>query len=256
MSVCVVVPVRDQLAQTKKLAACLAAQTQPPARVICLDDGSASATRSWVAKQPGWEREDVDGMTIYQAWSYGYWRAERGGADDVLVVNNDVVLPPHALEWLSAALSQDELRAATYPDFAAPWSEKPAKLPRRALEVALTHGVWGSGGLTGFCFMLRASRVSWRPLVQDQTYQWWFGDNAIAESIERAKLQQAKVLGLPVRHEHEATASGYDLRVVKERDAQLWASRRQTRAFRVGARGTRNVSRRDWRATRPPRPGA
>lgn len=252
MTVAVIVPVRDQLDHTKNLAACLAQQTTPPARVIVLDDGSRRQTKLWLRQQKGWEREDTDGLTIYEAWNRGFWLAGRGlPCEHVLIVNNDVLLPPHALAWMSRCLDEDELRCAAYPDFAAPWSAEPKPLPGKPLAVHLTKGVWGSNGMLGFCFMLHRERVTWRPLVQDLAYGWWFGDNCLAESIEVAGLQQAKVLGLPIRHVQEATARDYDLVTVKERDAQLWAGRRNIRSPHRVNRGSRQVARRDWRATRP-----
>ena len=130
MSVAVVVPVRDQLDQTKALAACLVAQTVPPVRVICLDDGSRRETKQWLRKAPGWEAEDTDGLTIYEAWNRGFWLAGRGNpCEHVLIVNNDVLLPPHALAAMSAALRADASRVAAYPDWRAKWSQTRRQVP-------------------------------------------------------------------------------------------------------------------------------
>lgn len=258
----VVAPMLDEPEHTAALLDSLGRQTLRPTTVRLLDNGSTDATLRAVEKATAAHLvvivEAGPGLTIYELWNRGFWQAQQsaaGGGFHCLIVNTDVMLPPHALEQMSEALLADELRGASYPDFDAPWAENPWTQPDGStLGVQQTRGVWGSGGMLGFCFMLAGHRISWRPLVQDLAYEWWFGDNAIAESIELAGLSQVKVKGLPVKHAHEGTAYAFDLAKQKERDAQLWAARRRyPLRINQGARQVQRGSvRRDWRrATRP-----
>jgi glycosyltransferase involved in cell wall biosynthesis len=268
----VVVPVRDGLAYLKDLYASLAGQTgrsfqgaaMPDGfeRLHILDNGSGAATRRWLEATAGRDQrvlvEDAAGMTIYECWNRGFWQAKREagrGRFHVAVLNSDVRLPAHALAQLSAALIARTDRGAAYPDFAAPWIDGPAEVAADPPCVE-TRGVWGSGGMLGFGFMLAGERIGWRPLVQDCTYQWWYGDNHLARSIELAGLKQVKVVGLPIWHAMEGTARDYDLSAEKAADAEHWRYVNRAPAPRVRrasmgdttrppARGTRVVRR--WR---------
>jgi hypothetical protein len=263
----VVVPVRDGLPYLKNLVASLEGQTgrayqgapMPDGweRLHILDNGSGLATRRWLARlaerDPRVLVEDTAGMTIYECWNRGFWAAKRDagrGRFHVAVLNSDVKLPPHALAQLSAALLARQDRGAAYPDFDAKWSETAAQVASDPPCVE-TRGVWGTGGMLGFGFMLAGERVTWRPLIQDCTYQWWYGDNHLARSIELAGLKQVKVVGLPIWHAMEGTAREYDLSAEKLADAAHWhqVTRRERQgpnvAARPPARGTRVVRR--WR---------
>jgi hypothetical protein len=256
-----VVPIKDQLQHTKALDACLAQQTIQP-RITWLNDGSDGETIDWLEVHAGGvgrgHYEDTEGLTIYEAWNLGFWLAKRaamGNPFHVLVVNNDVLLPDWAVEVMSQALLADETRGAAYPDWRAPQIlDEPPIDALRGSDPAVreTHGVWGSDGMLGYCFMLAGHRIPWRPLVQDLAYQWWFGDNALAESLAFAGLKQVKVLGLPIQHAHEGTAHAFDLDAAKERDAKLWATRRRLEQVDRLNRGARSAGRRDWRQQRPP----
>lgn len=263
----VVVPVLDQPEHTLALLDCLAAQTITPVRVWIMDNGSTEESRAavfeaMVAREFVAHAEDCAGLTIYECWNRGFWHAKRvaaGAPFHCLVVNNDVLLPEWALEVMAQALLAEDDRAASYPDWRAahPLSAPPVDGLRGADPVVVeTHGVWGSDGMLGYCFLLAGHRIPWRPLIQDLAYQWWYGDNALADSIQDAKLKQVKVLGLPIKHAHEGTASAFDLGAEKERDARLWTSRRQLDQVDRINRGARSAQRRDWRTARPTRPGA
>jgi hypothetical protein len=267
----VVVPVKDQLAVTRKFYDCLCSQDSRvgAAGVLAdgfqdlyvMNDGSKAQTTNWLHRLQMHDvrvhAEDTEGMTIYEAWNRGFWLARqqaRGAPFHVLVTNNDVLLPPHALAQMSAALLADDERGAAYPDFDAP-HDFAARRVEPDPAVVETRGVWGTGGMLGFCFMLAGHRVNWRPLVQDLTYQWWYGDNHLARSIEMAGLKQVRVVGLPIVHLHEATARHFNLAQEKKDDKEHWDAVVQMTArmrMRPPARGSRVVHSRQWRQ-RPPR---
>lgn len=264
----VVVPVLDQPEHTLALLACLARQTAIPARVWIMDNGSNEESRQ--AVEDGCPHElvalvdDCKGMTIYECWNRGFWKAQRVAYGDpfhVLVTNNDVLLPEWAAEVMSQALLADETRGVSYPDWKATHAlAAPPVAPLRGSDpvVAETQGVWGSDGMLGYCFMLAGHRIPWRPLIQDLAYEWWYGDNALADSLAHAGLKQVKCLGMPIVHAHEGTAHAFDLGAKKERDARLWATRRrldQVDRLNRGNRVVQHGARRDWRARPPTRPG-
>lgn len=252
----VVVPVRDELEHTRAFVECMRAQTHEHDLII-LDNGSVEIlTKRYLARLAE-QREvrvvDASGMTIYETWNDGFRRASLAAGVakhwHVLVSNNDVLLPPHALAQLSAALAADESRWVAYPDYGAvltPTSLTTQRLVDADPAVGITHGVWGSNGMSGSCFMLAGDRIPWRPLIQDLAYQWWYGDNHLARAIEQAGGQQTRVLGLPMWHAQSATARHHpELDEVTRRDYEHWMATARLPA----ARGARS-SRRDWRGQR------
>jgi len=261
----VIVPMRDQLPVTRKLLACLAEQTRQPEQIVILDNGStgktAAALERIAAADARVEVEDCQGMTIYEAWNRGFllarreWETQPASEFHVLVTNNDVTFPAWALAAMGAALDAASDRAAAYPDFQSRSAWKGRSVdPSPACEE--TRGVWGSGGMLGFCFMLAGHRIGWRPLVQDLTYRWWYGDNHLARSIELAGLKQVKVTGLPILHQHEATAKHYDLAEAKRLDREHWEVVTGQRPLRQRppTRGARVVPR-QWSRRPPTVPG-
>lgn len=229
----VVVPVKNQWRHTAALLDCLALQ---PARVLVIDNGSTDQTpmmlRSyqrhgeWQGRL-NWTRQP--GRTVYQMWNHGFEWAQRqrrspaGAAWQVLITNNDVTLPPNALSALRTALTTHLDAWVAYPDYDAPLHVHTAQHAHRE-----TKGVLSDGGMFGACFMLAGHRIPWRPLVTDLTYEWWYGDNHLAEEIEQHGGKQIRVEGLPVEHVNEATASLLDPSILygmKYRDRHRWITR-------------------------------
>lgn len=235
----VVVPVKDEWELTRRFL--LSLDAQDVERVFILDNGSTDITRtairSWQRQDYRWigaklTRKSMPGASIYQMWNAGFAVAATGSPlreRYVLMANNDVELPRGALAALRAPLRDLPYAWASYPDYHAEWREEAA----RDAEYRPTKGVLGDGGLFGACFMLAAHRIPWRPLVTDLTYEWWYGDNHLAEEIEQHGGQQIRVVGLPVKHVNEGTASKLDpaeLYGMKYRDKHRWTTRYERNA--------------------------
>lgn len=224
----VVVPVRDEIDVTRDFLAAISGEAFD--RLVVLDNESAAPTqrllraaalvdpRVTVMRRPG---------GIYELWNAGFDEAlGRLDAANVLVTNNDVSLPPGGVAMLAGALRSREDLWVVYPDYDWPWARGPLV---RGLR--FTEGVLGDGGMFGACFMLAAERIPWTPLVSDPAYEWWFGDNHLAREIKERGGRQARLSGLPVRHENEATARHHpELGSMKMRDRRRWIESQRRRA--------------------------
>lgn len=222
----VVVPVRDAIEHTRAFLGCM--REQAVDSILVLDNGSKRPTRELIAAHGDRfvERVDARGLGIYEMWNLGFGLASAGGAANVLMSNNDVLLPDGGVEALSTALRAVDGVWATYPDYDWPWAR--GYVPR---GIRYTEGVLGDGGLFGACFMLRGEAIPWEPLVSDPAYEWWFGDNHLARQIREEGGRQARVVGLPVAHVNEGTARHHrELAGMKQRDRSRWIESERRRA--------------------------
>ena len=108
----------------------------------------------------------------------------------IAVLNDDIAIKPGALRFMADVLDDYPDIGVVYPDVNADW-DSPIY---RGLE--RTTGTWGAGGMTGFCFMFRATLG----IPFDEAYQWWYGDDAFEEAVRDAGLSVARVTGVPIRH--------------------------------------------------------
>lgn len=221
MGVTVIVPVLDEPKLTQRFLDCMVEQEFDA--LVVLDNGSAQPTRRVLSaarkRDPRVSTERLPALSIYALWNRGYHDAVAAGASSVLVCNNDVVLPPGAVAILEEQLRGRDDLWATYPDYDWPWSQ--GVKPR---GVRYGTGVMREGGLYGPAFLLAADRIPWTPLVTDDAYEWWYGDNHLARQIEEEGGRHARVTGLPVIHDNEGTARHFpDLEAAKHRDRRRWA---------------------------------
>lgn len=155
MSVAIVIPVLNQLAYTQGCLRCLAPDLAAGVRVIVVDNGSTDGTPQWLAG-PG----ATPGLTVIRndqnrgcapAWNQGVQAA--AGADWVVVLNNDVLLPAG---WLAALLGAAERHGLDVVCPAMRERDQNYEFATYALEFTTKlGGVVRRGGAHGVCFAVR-----------------------------------------------------------------------------------------------------
>lgn len=210
----IVIPVRDQMYLTQNMVQNLKDQIGWD-KCWIFDNGSIDKTWDYLIST---QEQDsrfwpvrATGDGIYDMWDSGFTIAKHEGAGKVAIFNNDLNLFPNTIQALNNALDYNTDAWIAYPDYNA---ESPG-----AIDYRFTSGTYRHGGMSGFCFMLRAEKVDWSPLV-DPVFKWYGGDDDIAFEVEARGGKQVRVMGLPVEHMHEGTARHHDLGHQKHADMQ------------------------------------
>jgi N-acetylglucosaminyl-diphospho-decaprenol L-rhamnosyltransferase len=141
MKVAIVIPVLNQLAYTQQCLACLAPDIANGVDVVVVDNGSSDRTPAWLAA-----RKDVrvirnaENRGCAPAWNQGV--ASAGGADWIVILNNDVLLPAgwlhalldaardHGLDIVCPAMRERDLNY-DFPQYAREFMTKLGKVVRR-----------------------------------------------------------------------------------------------------------------------------
>lgn len=214
MATHIVIPVKNQMHLTQDIVEQLKEQNTWK-KCWIFDNGSTDGTwhylmdlynndsRFW----PVMASEDG----IYDMWDSGFTLARHDGAEFICIFNNDLKLFPNTIQELKSALVNNHSAWISYPDYNA---NQPSYIQYRE-----TSGTYRHGGMSGFCFMLRADKIDWMPLV-DPRFKWWGGDDDIAFEVEKRGGKQIRVIGLPVQHLNEGTARHHDLGLQKTLDMQ------------------------------------
>ena len=211
----VVIPVRDQLHLTRYI--CEQLKEQPGwDKCWIYDNGSVDGTAEYLMEifldDPRFQPVEATGFGIYEMWDHGFSQAKMDGADFVAFLNNDIRLFENTFDRLNEILNSDEKAWIVYPDYNSTMKTSPSGWRE-------TKGTYRHGGMSGFCFMLRADKIDWSPLV-DPIFKWWGGDDDIAFNVEKRGGRQIRVLGLPVAHMNEGTARHHNLGAQKAADLQ------------------------------------
>lgn len=208
----IVIPVRDQLYLTQSIVEQLKGQIGWD-KCWIFDNGSVDDTWNFLMNtanaDPRFHPVMATGSGIYEMWESGFRLANHDKADYIAIFNNDIILSPNTIQILKNALAFNKGACIAYPDYNA--------TSEGVINYRETHGTYRHGGMSGFCFMLRAACVDWEPLV-DPKFQWYGGDDDIAFEVEKRGGRQVRVLGLPVGHIHEGTARHHDLGAQKAAD--------------------------------------
>lgn len=182
-AVTVVIPVKDNLAMTRDLVGQLFAQGGFT-DLILFDNGSTDpAMREWLESQQVADVFDASECPggISQMWNAGIDEAVRRhrGLADVVFLNNDVRVGPQFLQRLVHGLRSSTAQAvcANYDG-------------RKGTGVLPVRGICanrydGQGGLAGFAFALRAEWLA-GGFRFDEGMAWWFSDNDLCLSVEKA----------------------------------------------------------------------
>lgn len=152
MSTAIVIPVLNQLAYTQGCVDCLAPDLAAGVQVVVVDNGSTDGTQEWLAS-----RSDItvvrneENRGCAPAWNQGV--AAVKGADWIVILNNDVLLPAgwlaallgaaddHGLDVVCSAMRERDLNY-DFADYARDFTQR-------------MRGVLRRGGTHGVCFAVR-----------------------------------------------------------------------------------------------------
>jgi len=137
MRVCAVIPAWNARERLPEILLALAGQVE---YVVVVDNGSSDSTLAWLAARTGDPPHDVianpDNRGFPAAANQGIARALAGGAEAVLLVNDDAVIQPGAVDALAAALAGDPAAGAATAKLV--YRDRPATLNGAG-------GIWNPG---------------------------------------------------------------------------------------------------------------
>lgn len=207
MATDIVIPVRNNLSLTQSMVSQL--QDQEGWRhCLVFNNGSTDDTREYLDAltydDDRFYPHLTPDKTIYEMWSLGFEYSKINQADYVAIFNNDLILAPNTIESFNSHMDQNLYTSIVYPDYNV--SVESESVWRGGYRY--TKGTYRDGGVSGFCFQLRTSAITWNPLV-DPGFKLWYGDDDLAHSVQKAGGKQARLIGLPLDHIGQATCNQY-----------------------------------------------
>ncbi len=196
----VVVPFKDKWPMTRALLEQLIDQGGYD-RVFLLNNGSSLETTRlaslFVRTLDDVEMIDAKGLGIHEMWNIGIDESlALAPLSSITFLNNDLALGPEFLETLSAALRKEQALVAVCPNY--------DNRPSNGEDLAQLYGICanrydGTGGLSGFAFMVKSEWFAsgWR---FPEGAMWWYGDNYLTMSIDKARGAYAMVHACSVEH--------------------------------------------------------
>lgn len=175
-----------------KIAAVIPTRFHPPELAVLRGQAAADGVDLYVIESQLFEHR------IYRMWNAGVALARGAGATHVAILSDDVRLLAGALPLMAAHFDPHlEDVAVVYPNAGLGLGAGQHKAGMMA-----TEGTWGSGGMTGFCFMFRTDA----DLPEfDEDYGWWYGDDAWEEAV-RSRYKVCRALGVPIEHTPNGSA--------------------------------------------------
>ena len=174
-----------------------------------MDNGSTGKTKAAIREklrgQPGDNRVvDCPGLTITQMWNRA-WLAALDEADqvDLVVLNNDIAVPPGFIVNLTSMLRSDERYWAVYPDY-----NRRVEQGTAIKGLTPTNGTFRHGGMCGWAWALKAEAHREGLPLMDEQFQWWASDDDLVFAIEASGHLVGRVDGLPVDHVGSVTFNG------------------------------------------------
>ena len=173
-----VIPVKDNLNYTQALVKQLLAD---PAcdEIVVVDNGSTPKTRKWLDAQPITVL-NAQGWGIHKMWNLGAAYAhEYHPRPNICFLNNDVRISEPFMGPLSDALE------AGPPDLIAVCPNYDGRVGAgvERLQGICAERYDGTGGLSGFAFMVRGSWFASGYRFPEDA-MWWYGDNDLLLTIE------------------------------------------------------------------------
>lgn len=179
------------------------------------------------------------GWGIYGMWNYGWKKAldeTRGIMSDtnaplnLAILNDDIKVPDGFLSLLARPLRLPENDDVwcVYPDYNASledWDDYAEWIPDQLNRTG--NATFRKGGMCGWAFMLKGEKhfTDDLPFVDEQ-FEWWCGDDDLAQQIVKCGGEIARVDGLPLDHVSEATARLHpELHAAKSRDIERFRSK-------------------------------
>jgi len=177
--------------------------------ILVMDNGHVPENRARLdelaAAHPKLEIADCHGWALHRMWNWAWEWALEHGDEFVGIYNDDLVVPEILTTHLTAALRRDPTLWLVSPD----WM-RPLAAGQCITGVRYVKGTQRHGGIGGWCFVLRASaRARGVPPI-DERFQWWCGDDDLAVQIDLAGGKLGVVMGLPLDHYAETTASKHE----------------------------------------------
>lgn len=227
----VVIPFKDEPAMTKHVVE-LCLQEEAVEYVLLYDNGSSHETKvelsDWFETLDYNGKEvrviDADDLGIYAMWNAGWdWAIENENRApfSIAFLNNDVDFIPGTLSRCVFILRRREDGGITYPNYDRPVEEG----IDRGQNVQGTHGTKKDGGFCGHFFVTRGEfRKHGLPRFDEQ-FEWWYGDDQFAYDMHQFGGGQFRLVGYPVDHVNEGTASNGQndwTHEAKARDAARW----------------------------------
>lgn len=222
----VVIPFKDEPGLTSSILEQLCEQDEYQ-EILLFDNGSREESLDEIDVFLG--GRDITLLSrpdagIYQMWNEGRAIArERAGgeAHNVLVLNNDITIPPAFIRTLVVYLRSDPDTWIVYPDY----SRRIAEGVAPDLSMRPTQGTYQHGGMSGWAFMLKGEV----PLENvDEQFEWWYGDDDLVRQATSKGKMVCRVVGLPLDHINEATANNGDnawTHGAKDRDTQRFRAK-------------------------------
>lgn len=195
----IIIPVRDQLHLTQSIVEQLKEQIGWD-KCWIMDNGSGPDTAAYLETldHERFSSNWCPNLTIYEMWNAGFIQSQTFDAEYVAFLNNDIYMVPNTIQMLKNALSFNKQAWISYPDYN---ETKPG-----IINYKETKGTYRHGGMSGFCFMVKAKKITWRPII-DTRFRLWYGDDDLVFNIEKHGGKQIRILGLPVQHIGQATTN-------------------------------------------------
>lgn len=139
------------------------------------------------------------GISLYKGWNLAVERARDANAW-LAVLNDDIRLfEPNAISQVAGLLAENP----AYAIVGLNWLEAPESTPPGARPLRQVHGSYRCHGVGGFAWVCDPHKVDTVP----NDLVWWYGDDHIFLSAEKAGYRLGIATHVHVEHANELTAS-------------------------------------------------